>query len=250
MNAPAAYLVLGVSGAGRRAVLSGLLPDGLGDGARVALLTAPDEPAPDPAVAAALAAVPGLALGTWSLDPAGRLHAPLAADVTHVFVVADGAADPADQIEAFHGWLGGGGGTLARVLTVVHCALAAAHPVLDRWHDACIHFSDVVFFNHREGAGNAWVGARLARLRKERLPCLVELVRRSGFDNPALLLEPQARRISVHFDAPEDWPDPDDDEGDAPDPGDLVGKPDPWLERLPSGRRVRELPDIRPLLGR
>ena len=32
--------------------------------------------------------------------------------------------------------------------------------------------------------------------------------------------------------------------------GDMIGRTDPWIERMPSGRRVKELPDIRPLLGR
>ncbi len=238
--------MLGPTGSGRRAVVADLVENGIDAADRAVLLAFKDEPAAPAAVAEHPGRLPNLVVERWELDAEGRLSAPVAPGSTHVFLVTDGRADPADQIEVVRGWLEARGATIARVITVVDCALGHAHPELQKWHDACIHFSDVVLLGRRAGVPNAWISDFIARLRKAHFPCLVELVKNDGVDNPALILEPQARRMSTVFDAPDEWAaldDDDEEEGELDLDG--AGKEDPYLEKYPSGHRARPLPDIR-----
>ena len=41
--------------------------------------------------------------------------------------------------------------TIARVITIVNCELAEKHSALLAWYEACVHFSDIVLLNRREG---------------------------------------------------------------------------------------------------
>ena len=128
---PLIYLILGAAGSGRREVVADLIEGGLDGAAGVRSLLAADEPA-DPADAR-LGAV---ARWTWT---AGRIESPDLAGAATVFFFADGRRNPVDQVEAFHAWLEGAGADLARILCVVHCGLAAKHPPLLAWFDACSH---------------------------------------------------------------------------------------------------------------
>lgn len=248
MSSPRAYLILGSSGSGRRAIAADLIENGLGADARPLLLVAEGETALPDAVAQRLGDVKRLTCAAWKLED-GRMIVPFDEEVTDVFVVANGGADPVDQIEAFHDWLAASGCALARIITVVDCTLGHAHPELQRWFDACVHFSDVVLLNRRPGVPQTWISAFTGRLRKEHFPCLVELVKHDEVENPALVLEPQARRMSTYFDDPAEWPEIDDDEEDEAD-DDAIAAVDPYIERLAgSGRRAKEIPDIRKVLA-
>ncbi|RME71573.1 MAG: hypothetical protein D6781_04000 [Verrucomicrobia bacterium] len=249
METPLLYIVLGAAGSGRRRVIADLIRDGLGDTSRVHVLVAGSEAEAPGEVSERLAAAGRVSVGAWTLDEAGRLVAEIPEGVTEVFILADGRADPVDQIEAVHGWLPSSGLQLGRVLTVLNCRLAVDQPGVARWHDACIHFSDVVILANREGVPNKWISDFQGRLRKAHFPCLVEMTRKAGFANAAALLEPQARRISLFFDDPEEWPEIDEEELLPGETLDLVGKEDPYIERTPAGRRAIELPDIRRFLG-
>lgn len=246
MASPWIYLLLGAVGSGRRAILPDLLGNGLEAGSRPLLLTFAGERAEPAEVRARIDATPGLMRAEWSLDPENRMTAAIPAEITHAFVLADGRANPVDQVEAFHGWLATSGAELARVITVVNCRLGYEHPELLRWYDACVHFSDVVLLNGRGDVPNKWISDFQARFRREHLPCLIEQVKNDEVANPALILVPQARRISMLFDSPAEWPEPDepDDDDAGGDVPDLIGAIDPYLERLASGRRVKELPDL------
>ena len=251
MSAPAVYLILGPSGAGRRALIADLAENGLDATEKALLLTFMDEPPPPPDLAEHLGRLTNLACRTWELDDDKRLIATIEEGVSHVFFVSNGRADPVDEIEAVLGWLPVAGASIGRVITVVDCALGHAHPELKRWYDACVHFSDVVLLGRRSSVPNAWIGEFTGRLRKEHFPCLVELIKNDEVENPALILEPQARRISTVFDAGEEWADLEDEDEDEESEGGDSGAGagvDPYLEKLPSGRRVRELPDIRRFL--
>ena len=253
MSSANVYLILGPAGAGRRAVLADLISNGLDATARPVLLTAASEAAPAAEVETRLAAIPSLTRGNWQLEN-GVLSAAVPAAVTHVFLLSDGRANPVDQVEAFQLWLAASGAELARVITVVNCQLALAHPILLRWYDACVHFSDVVLLSRRDGVPNKWVTDFIARYRKQHYPCLIEMVKRTDFPNPALLLEPEARRMSQLFDETDAvtvaviTDDDEDDEADASDEEtvDEDAVPiDPYIERLSgSGRRAKEIPDI------
>ncbi|MBE2216134.1 MAG: hypothetical protein IAE82_19830 [Opitutaceae bacterium] len=264
MNAPHAYIILGSSGSGRRELLADLIANGLDEPARPVLLVASGEtPTPEGAVQR-LGVVSQLVQGSWQTEEGRVVVAPdaLPEGATHVFILTHGRANPVDQIEALHAWLPSAGLELARIITVVNCQLASAHAELARWYDACVHFSDVVLLGRRDGVANKWVSDFAARYRKQHFPCLIEVVKKGDLENPALILEPQARRMSMLFDAEDTWAvgtdadtvvedDADDDEdADKPsaddiDDPDLIGEVDPYLERLAgSGRRAKEIPDI------
>lgn len=240
---PQVYLILGAAGSGRREVVADLIEGGLGDGAVVQSLLAAGETA-----GAADARLGTLTRWDWA---DGRIAAPEPAAGATVFFFADGRRNPIDQIEAFQAWLVGAGGELARILCVVHCGLAAQHPPLLAWYDACIHFADVVLFNRRDGVANKWYSDFRAHYAAQFLPCLFEVVKDGRVANPALILEPQARRLSHFFDAEQDWEVEGGEDEQAEGEVEVEAHPveDPYLQRRPGGRRVKELPDIAQFLA-
>jgi len=174
--------------------------------------------------------------------------------VNQAFLVADGRGNPVDQVEALKPWLETHGAELARILCVVNCQLAASTPALLPWFDACVHFSDVVLLNRREGVENRWISDFQKRYADRFYPCLFEFVKRGQVANPLVVLEPQARRISQYFDESEELvvegliietDTPDSDDEDANEDG-AAGSPaeDFYLARRAGGRRLHEIPDI------
>ncbi len=247
MNAPQktlVYLVLGAAGSGRREVLADLIEGGLAEGETAAVLLAAGE-APD----AVDARLPGLARWSWQDETiAGRLPAGPAA----VFFVSDGRRNPVEQIEVFKPWLEAQGGELARVLCIVDCQRAEKNPPLLAWYEACVHFADVVLLNRRDGVENKWLSDFQTHFKKQFLPCLFELVKAGRLKNPALVLVPEARRMSHYFDAEQDWIFTDaegdvideDEETEGDEEIEATPEEDPYFARDAAGRRVKKLPDI------
>jgi hypothetical protein len=242
---PLVYLILGAAGSGRREVLADLIEAGLGKADRPAVMLASTE-----SVAAIDAKLPQISRWEWR---DGAIAGSLPAAATRVFFVSDGRRNPVDQIEVFKPWLEAQGGELARVLCVVNTRLAEQNPPLLAWYDACVHFSDVVLLNRREGVENKWLSGFLTHFKGQFMPCLFELVKEGRLRNPALVLEPQARRMSHYLDEEQDWIFTDSegeviDEEEETEDGDeeIEAKPeeDPYLVRLNGGRRVKQLPDI------
>ena len=251
-NKPLVYLVLGASGSGRREVIADLIKDGLDESDRAAVLLSTAE-----AASACDATLPGFARWEWRDDV---IAATLPPEATHVFFITDGGRNPIDQIEVFKAWLEAQGGELARVLCVVNTRLAEQHPPLLAWFEACIHFADVVLLNRREGVENKWMSDFLGHFKKQFYPCVFELVKDGRVKNPALVLEPQARRMSHVFDEEPNWIftnaegeeiDEQEETGDEDD-DEIEAKPeeDPYFERRNGGRRVKEIPDIAKFLPR
>jgi hypothetical protein len=249
---PLVYLILGAAGSGRREIVADLIDGGLEPNDRPAVLLPEAEPA-NPADAA----LPRVERWIWRDE---AIAATLPADATHIFFVTDGTSNPIDQIEVFKAWIEAQGGELARVLCVVNSQLAARNPPLLAWFEACIHFSDVVLFNRREGLENKWMSDFLSHFKKQYYPCVFELVKGGRVKNPALVLEPQARRMSHVFDEELNWVftnsegdeiDEQEETGDDED-DEIEAKPeeDPYFERRNGGRRVKEIPDIRKFLGK
>lgn len=243
------YLVLGASGSGRRDVLADLLADGLGPEDRPAVMLASGE-----ADDAADARLPRISRWDWQ---EGAIAGSMPDEASHVFFVADGRGSPVDQAEVFKPWVEANGGQVARVLCVIDCRLAEKNPPLLAWYEACIHFSDVVLFNRREGVANKWLSDFQAHFKKQFYPCLFEFVKDGRVRNPALILVPEARRMSHAFDEEQDWiftnaEGEQIDEQDDGEEGELEAKPeeDPYFERRAGGRRVKEVPDIRKYLER
>lgn len=249
---PLVYLVLGAAGSGRRQVLGDLIADGVGPEERPVVLVSEEEtPAPEGS--------PPLPIERWRWNTAedNPIVAELPPGATHVFFVTDGRKNPVDQVERFKTWLETQGAELARVLCVVNCQLAEKNPPLLAWYDACVHFADVVLLNKREGVENKWVSAFLEHFRKQFLPCLFELLKNGRVKNPALILEPQARRMSHVFDEEQDWVlttaagEEIDEQEETEDDEEVEAKPeeDPYFARRTGGRRVKEIPDIAKFLG-
>jgi hypothetical protein len=261
---PLVYVILGLPGSGRREVLADLIVGGLepvaGERAHVIL---PAGELPQEADTKTGAATTGRM--RWDAE----LHALFAEEppsgATHIFILLDAFLDPVDQLEALKPWLAAHELEVARILTVVHCALAEKHPALKLWFDACVHFSDVVLFNRREGVANKWLSDFRGSYEDLFIPCLFEFVKAGRVKNPAMLLDAVARRVSQYFD-PSEWDDlnlegveigeSDDEDGENSRPLDKNNidpdnQPpvDPYLARTQSGRREIELPDVRKYLG-
>jgi hypothetical protein len=235
---PLIYLILGAAGSGRREIVADLVAGGLGEGDCALMLLSEGE------TAGGSDARPGPAPHWRWID--GRIESPGFGAATHVFLIADGRRNPVDQIEAFLAWLPASGGELARIVCVVHCGLAARHHEFLAWYDACVHFADVVLLNHREGVGNKWMSDFQARYASQFLPCLFEFVKKGRVRNPVLVLAPQARRMSHVFDEEPNWEVTGTAEEDAEGDEEVEAHPevDPYLDRLPCGRRVKEIPDV------
>jgi len=246
---PLVYLVLGTVGSGRRAVITDLIEGGLSEADRPNVLLSEAE-----AESPADAGLPRVTRWKWTGE---TIVGDLPTNATHVFVVSDGRGNPVDQIEVFKAWLEAQGGELARILCVVDCQLAEKHAPLLAWYEACIHFSDVVLLNHREGVANKWLSDFQTHFKKQYMPCLFELVKGYRVKNPGLVLEPQARRMSHAFDDEQDWiftdaagEEIDEQEETEDDEGvEAALEEDPYFARLNGGRRVKEIPDVRKFLG-
>jgi hypothetical protein len=246
---PLVYLFLGASDSGRREIIAGLIDD-LGPDARPAVMVAETESAED-----FDATLPNVTRWTAVDD---IITASLPTEGTHVFFVSDGRKNPVDQVEAFKTWLGAQGSELARAFTVVNCQFAAQHPPLLAWFEACVHFSDVVLLNRREGVENKWMSDFLAHFKKQFYPCLFEMVKDGRVRNPALVLEPEARRLSHVFDEEQDWVFTDakgeevDEQEEVDDEDEISAAPeeDPYFTRDAAGRRQKKIPDIAKHIGK
>ena len=236
--------MLGAAGSGRREVLADLIDGGLGEADRPAVLLSSTE-TPDPRDASFPSP------GRWTLGHENSVDAEFPAGATHVFILFDGRMNPVDQIEGFKGWLGDRGHEVARVFCVVNCQLLERNPKLFAWYEACIHFTDVVLLNRREGVSNKWMGDFKAKFTDKYYPCLFEFVKDGSVKNPPLVLAPVARRMSHIFDE-QDWvaEDEDDDEDEQEEGEEVEMKPDTdsYLERRNGGRRVHEIPHIEDFL--
>lgn len=234
------YLILGAEGAGRREAVRDLIEGDFAKDDVVAVCWAESEP--DSVADEQLAARAGNRVVRFQELAAIDLPA----DADTAFIIASGRSNPLDVIEAFMGWLRATGHELIRIVTVVDCQLLSSQPKLEIWHRACIHFSDAVLLDRREDVPNKWFSDFKDYYEHEHYPCLFEMVKKGRVRNPALILEPQPRRMSLAFDMDIDAIDLlDIDEDNLPDePIDLMRPTDPWLVRLPSGHWEKRLPDI------
>lgn len=242
------YLILGAAGSGRRAVVADLIEGGLTETDRAAVMVSDAEKE-----APIDAQLPNLTRWHWTGE---MMEATLPGDATHVFFITDGRTSPVDQIEVFKPWLEAQGGELARVLCVVDCQLAEKSPPLLAWYDACVHFSDIVLLNRRDGVANKWLSDFQAHFKSQYIPALFEFVKADRVKNPGLVLDPQARRMSHIFDEEQDWVFTDsegeeveeDEETEGDEEVEAKVAEDPYFERLNGGRRVKEVPDLKKYL--
>lgn len=242
------YFILGTPGSGRRAIVRDLIENGLGTEGKVLVLLAESE-APAPADAA-LAALANTEVRRWHWTEPVLPPVEVTTGAT-IFFLADAQANQIDQLEALKPWLESQGAELARIFCVVDCQLAEKHPVLRQWFDACIHFADVVFLTRREGLANKWLSDFIKHFKDQRFPChFVQVKAKGNLATPLVWLDSTARRVSQYFDEGESYEieglETDDVEDDEEDTGLLP--PEPYFMRQTSGRRDKELPDVRDFL--
>ncbi len=260
---PLVYLILGSAGSGRREVLADIIDGGLTTADRAAVLVSEGE-----STGLADEKLASIVKWRWLPPSPGEktrferditLPHPLSVieaepppEATHIFFLTDGRLNPVDQLEAFKAWLAGQDAELAHIICVVNCRLAEQNPKLLAWFDACVHFSDIVLLNRREGVANKWLSDFQARYKDQFFPCVFEMVKGGRVRNPALILEPQALRISHAFDEETDWILTDSDgevvdEDEEPDEDEeITATPveDIYFARRAGGRREKEIPDI------
>jgi len=248
------YFILGTPGSGRRAIVRDLIHNGI-EGNALVLLAGSEaaDPADDK-----LAALLNTEVRRWTWTGSALPPIEVPADAT-VFFLADSQVSPVDQLEALKPWLAAHGAELARIFCVVDCQLAEKQPVLRQWFDACIRFTDVVFLTRREGLANKWLSDFINYFKDERFPChFVQVKTKGDLATPLVWLDPTPRRVSQYFE--EDYVDlsdvvieTGDDEAEAGEPvepgeEDGIIAPEPYFVKLGSGRREREVPDVRDYL--
>jgi len=241
------YFIIGTPGSGRRAIVRDLADNGFTAEEKVVVLLTESEAAD--VQDDKLAALANVEVRRWTWEAPEIPIMELPAEAT-VFMLADPLASPIDQLEALKPWLESQGRELARIFCVVDCQLAEKNPVLRQWFDACIHFADVVFLTRREGLANKWLSDFIKHFKDQRFPCHFVQVRTKGeLPTPLVWLDPTARRVTQYFDEGESYVIEGletDDEDDDEDTGLLP--PEPYFTRLTSGRREKEVPDVRDFL--
>lgn len=241
MSKPLVYLILGCKGSDQFRVLGDLVEFGSDKDERSVVFHSPGDA--DEARSDFAAPHREASLAPYAWDEA-TLGLSVEAEVDLAFVVADGLADPADFVEAFHAWLPESGCELGRVITVLHSELAVARHEAFFWFECCIHFSDVVLLAKRDAVTNKQMKAFLDHYEEQCYPCLFEYVKKGRVPNPSLVLDTLPRRLTLIFDEPvvleeEEVDDEEIDEEVAGDPS-----KDAFLARVAGGRRERPLPKI------
>ncbi len=242
------YIFLGAPGSGRRDIAFDLIENSSENhkGKTAVLLAENEKPS---SFDEQIQALPDVALISWRFTSEGEIIADhLPEDRKRVFFITSGRLNPVDQIESLSAWISKNNLEVARTLCVVNCGLCQNQSSLKTWFEACIHFSDVVLLNKRETVPNNWVRDFIQHYEKNHYPCLFEFIKKGRVSNPAYVLYPESRRLSLIFDDLE--PEPGSTlpetiiEGDDLYEEDQLVEVDPYLKRLPNGRRAKLIPDI------
>jgi hypothetical protein len=258
------YVFAGASGSGRKEVMADLISWSRqgGNAGKIAVILPKGETRSETDFVDAAGVL------EWSGADAEFAMPEFPPDADTIFLLLDGSADPIGQFEVLAVWFGAHVDVeLARIITVVNSKLLFEQPALKPWFEACIHFSDVVLLANRAGVPNKWFGDFRQHYEKECYPCQFELVKDGKVHNPAEVLCPEARRMSLAFDfleeanaakalaeAKEEYEIVDEteneDEGVVVDEDDEDEAPavEPYFDRDAAGRRKTRLPDIRNFL--
>jgi hypothetical protein len=236
------YLFLGWGESDRPALVANLLRFGLDTSAQPTLVLV------DPAHEAATREAIEQQRVEVSIETfeGAELEAVNAPEDATIFWIPSGASDPRDFLENIRYWLEARGDELGRIFTVIDCELQIGHPSSHGFYDLCIHFSDVLLLGNRDAVSKKEIQAYRDQLKKAAIPCRTELLKSDGkVTHPHELLFPEARRLSLFFDPPEDEQpgssihiegidEAEDPEEDGRDPGN-----DPYLARTTDGQRQK-----------
>lgn len=234
------YLILGCRDSGRRYVIHDLIRDLASESDPFTLLL-PQDDAPNE-WSKKLETLPNVTIKYYSKHVSDISADQFNPQHTNI-ILTSGLVNPVDQVEDLKPLIEASSCELGRIITVVNCAQLEAHHELLAWYDACLHFSDACLIQRGPNTSNQFVQDFLDRYKHHHIPCYFESFGKKGIKNPELVLEPQARRISLYFEPSEDrWLD---DEDEAEFEEEAV---DPYLARHPSGIRKKWLPDLESIL--
>lgn len=238
MSSPKVYLIFGTRDSGRRAILLDLLSDLPNSENSLYFRDAETPPAKTDAE---LESIESLHSCQFSLNTCKIEHASISmkGSPSKIFFLPDETRDPADTVEGLQAWLKKNNCALTRVLSVVDCQRIFSQPESQSWHDACMHFSDMVLLNRRESVATQWLQDWLNAQKKIFHPTRFELVKKNKVRNPADVLDQQVFRKSLFFDSLTSI-DADAFEEDTPE--DL--KPDLYIQRLENGKRIKPIPAL------
>ncbi|MGJ8638186.1 MAG: GTP-binding protein [Opitutaceae bacterium] len=237
-ESPTVYIVYGVSDSGKREIIFDLFEEGVPKTSNILFFQPEGEKESE--FDSKINELKNVSTITWALDGVKVKHGQINAAADVVVFMAPGSSDPADIAEAIKSWMEHNSCELGRVITVVNCSFLQNKPGALPWYQACIHFSDVILLNRREKNDNKWVKDFTTDFKKQCSPARFVLVKRGRVANPAEVLEPEARRLSLYFD--ELVPIEEDGLEEEQQPDDL--KPDKYIERLASGHRAIKIPSI------
>ena len=253
------YIILGAAGSGRREILCDMMENGVDKNVRVVSVFI-EESEEQSSVDERLHAIEHSEILFWRWEESKPIQAEeWSADTGAAFFLTQGLACPVEQLETLKRWMTDNRFIPARIFTVVNCRLLERNPGLRPWYEACIHFSDLVLLNKREGVSNKWIQEYQDYFNKACYPCLFEPVKKGRLRNVISALFPETRRLSHFFDTDymdgsEITPDLDEivieDDREGPegeiDDGNSTG--DPYMARLSNDQRARTLPDIKRFL--
>lgn len=245
MSIPA-YFILGTSGSGRRGVAYDVIENALGDDDFCCVFVSEREAASDFDAKIDAAKCGGIVRYSDFSDAAEKV-AMLDEKITSVIFIADSSQNIADSVEDFKAIVGGGKIRLARIWSVIDCAMLVKFPNECRvYADAISHFADCLLLSRRSGLENRDVNDIKLRYEKMCRPHLIEYVNKNyRVNNPIELMIEEARRITMVFDEFDAVDEIELDEENLPEePFSLERKPDPYLARLISGMRENPIPDV------
>lgn len=177
-----------------------------------------------------------------------------------IFILGPGRGSCLEFLENVRDWTVSKKIKVSKIITMAHMEKILAHNKVARWYDAAIHFSDIIFLNNREPKKDKEIRKFIERYTQDlSMPCLFEFVKKDRIKNPALAIEGSPRRTSQAFDEQEFDMDLSDviitDENDE-NLGDdeaflseFQNAAEPYFEKLPNGRRIKEIPDITEFLS-
>lgn len=246
------YIILGAAGSGRREITLDLI-EYIGEnekGKTILLLAENEKSSPYDEQIQALHEV---TLVSWNLLLNKEIIVnQLPKEGETLFFITNGRLNPVDQIEALREWIRKNNLQVARTLSVINCKLCEKESSLNKWYEACIHFSDVVLLNKRDSVPNNWVRDFIQHFEKNHYPCLFEFIKKGRVSNPALVIYPEPRRLSLVFDDEDaENANPQHDlmiEEDISYDDEVQVENDPYLKRLPNGQREKLIPNIRDYL--
>ena len=210
------YIILGAAGSGRREITLDLI-EYIGEnekGKTILLLAENEKSSPYDEQIQALHEV---TLVSWNLLLNKEIIVnQLPKQGETLFFITNGRLNPVDQIEALREWIRKNNLQVARTLSVINCKLCEKESSLNKWYEACIHFSE------------------------------------GRVSNPALVIYPEPRRLSLVFDDEDaENANPQHDlmiEEDISYDDEVQVENDPYLKRLPNGLREKLIANFRDYL--